>query len=423
MDVEKYAELIATAQPSIGAQLRDTYLCALYAPDSTLDDQSSLRFLIAHQQLPAVDFICNIKVPRSKHLALNRMTICHKSTKKLQEVRHFVKAQSLFAKYVADNDQIIQACFEKDVARTRLSKFIKVQKDLEDTKSVLQRHYPHLKHMFQLHIAKSYPGVQWFAFIRICLRWKIIDTDLLNIDIDRIFIATNFEEEDLEENDDKALCRYEFIEIIARMAKHKFFDSGAASSVSEATERLLAQFIIPNSEDLDQQEFRDSLLWTIEVNDMLKENMYSIDCLYRKYATLGAQVYKFLSKDDAVTLYQEAVVNSPGNFNEPTQEQIQRLVQAYSLSKMTIEDEMGDFAKYNQMSIVEFYEYLGRWAALTYEEDTSTPFLRKYEKLLRLVLPLAGKQFKPFKADDQIDSSSDYDDDIVEEAVQSAITS
>ncbi len=36
--------------------------------------------------------------------------------------------------------------------------------------------------------------------------------------IDRLFIATNVELEEIEENPDRALCRYEFFEILVRLA-------------------------------------------------------------------------------------------------------------------------------------------------------------------------------------------------------------
>jgi len=39
---------------------------------------------------------------------------------------------------------------------------------------------------------------------------------------DRIFIASNIEEEDLQDNPDRALCRYEFLEILVRMAIAKY---------------------------------------------------------------------------------------------------------------------------------------------------------------------------------------------------------
>ena len=65
-------------------------------------------------------------------------------------------------------------------------------------------------------------------FTNICHMWHIVNRrDLSIADIDRLFFAVNFEEVqgetgDLEDNPDKELCRYEFFEIIVRMAKLKF---------------------------------------------------------------------------------------------------------------------------------------------------------------------------------------------------------
>ena len=73
-----------------------------------------------------------------------------------------------------------------------------------------------------------------------------MDAKLTAQDVDRLFIATNFEEEDLEDNDNKALCRYEFYEIIVRLAKLKFVEKGFTKTVSEATEKLIVNYIIPN---------------------------------------------------------------------------------------------------------------------------------------------------------------------------------
>ena len=84
-------------------------------------------------------------------------------------------------------------------------------------------------------------------FVDACSKWKLLDQDLTTVDIDRIFIATNFEEEDLEENDDNSLCRFEFMEIIARMAKTKYFDKNKCKTVAESCERMITQLIIPNT--------------------------------------------------------------------------------------------------------------------------------------------------------------------------------
>lgn len=43
--------------------------------------------------------------------------------------------------------------------------------------------------------------------------------------IDTAFVVTNFEEVDLEDNPDRFLCRYEFYEILVRIARDKYVDS------------------------------------------------------------------------------------------------------------------------------------------------------------------------------------------------------
>jgi len=66
--------------------------------------------------------------------------------------------------------------------------------------------------------------------------------------IDRLFIATNVEIVELEENPD--LCRYVFYEIIVRMAGAKFKESGRCHTWDEATSRLISEKILPNMETM-----------------------------------------------------------------------------------------------------------------------------------------------------------------------------
>ena len=65
-------------------------------------------------------------------------------------------------------------------------------------------------------------------------------------DIDRIFIATNFEEEEQEGNDDRSLCRFEFFEIIVRMARQKYCDNLGVPSIKTAVEELLKEILSKN---------------------------------------------------------------------------------------------------------------------------------------------------------------------------------
>jgi hypothetical protein len=95
-----------------------------------------------------------------------------------------------------------------------------------------------------------YPVIGWLDYVNACDIWKIIDKNLTSQDVDRTFIAVNFEEVDLDNNDDKSLCRYEFLEITARLAKIKYFDKGICASIAESTEKLIVEYLIPNTCEL-----------------------------------------------------------------------------------------------------------------------------------------------------------------------------
>jgi hypothetical protein len=99
-----------------------------------------------------------------------------------------------------------------------------------------------------------------------CNQWGVQDKNLTSQDIDRSFIATNYEEVDLDNNDDNSLCRYEFLEITARIAKIKYTEKGICKTNAEAVRRVIEESIIPNTcERMPWQPFRDGRLWNLEV--------------------------------------------------------------------------------------------------------------------------------------------------------------
>ena len=57
--------------------------------------------------------------------------------------------------------------------------------------------------------------------------------------LDTYFKATNFEEEDQDNNDDFALNRFEFLEILVRIARGKYVETGVETQVSVALMKLL----------------------------------------------------------------------------------------------------------------------------------------------------------------------------------------
>jgi len=64
--------------------------------------------------------------------------------------------------------------------------------------------------------------------------------------IDRLFIATNYEVVANQDNPDRALQRFELIEVLLRIANAKYRETGIVSSYSEAFEKLLKTNVFPN---------------------------------------------------------------------------------------------------------------------------------------------------------------------------------
>jgi hypothetical protein len=62
--------------------------------------------------------------------------------------------------------------------------------------------------------------------------------------IDRVFIATNVELVEQEDNPDRDLCRFEFYEIICRLGAAKYKDSGVVSTWDAAAKMIIEQNVV-----------------------------------------------------------------------------------------------------------------------------------------------------------------------------------
>ena len=79
--------------------------------------------------------------------------------------------------------------------------------------------------------------------------------------IDRAFIATNFEIEDMDDNPDRSLQRFEFIEILYRIAEVKYKTTKQVSTFHEAFEKLIHEHVFKYCIPEPWQAFRDDMLW------------------------------------------------------------------------------------------------------------------------------------------------------------------
>jgi hypothetical protein len=72
----------------------------------------------------------------------------------------------------------------------------------------------------------SYPTITMIDFSNMCQLSGMMDKNLTIGTLDRLFIATNVELVDMDDNPDNELCRFEYLEILVRIAGAKFKDTG-----------------------------------------------------------------------------------------------------------------------------------------------------------------------------------------------------
>ena len=145
--------------------------------------------------------------------------------------------------------------------------------------------------------------------------------------------------------------------------------------MAEGTRKFIEDHVLPNSvEKMKSQAFRNERLWTLEVCDLLKANEEGCERIF-KYIKQCADSPDLTTLElNDMIFYLVEILGFTGPVN------LENIGLAYSLSKQTIVHEMQDFPNYNDMKKIEFYEFLGRFAELTYEEEI--PLVRKLERLM-----------------------------------------
>ena len=96
---------------------------------------------------------------------------------------------------------------------------------------------------------KDYPNIGLIDFGRFCHKTYFYDKQLNSQIVDTLFVAVNFEDNsngyDGDDNPDKLLCRYEFLEILIRIAAEKYIKTKKCTTYTEAFKAILNDFVYP----------------------------------------------------------------------------------------------------------------------------------------------------------------------------------
>ena len=225
---------------------------------------------------------------------------------------------------------------------------------------------------------------------------------MLSTTVDRAFIAANVAVEGQKISDDNpanALSRFEFLEILVRLAQAKFKETGLCSTFEESMTRLLDEFIFPLANPEPWQEFRDELLWTLDVNDVLEANLEGLKKVYTHYHEPRK---KFMTMGDAMGLMMRDT--NLGLIDKDA-------VYCFGMSKMSVILEQDNMWQYKRMQFVEFLELMGRIAHKKYPDHPDShenlSLAQKIEHVLDSVLKLVDVTRKDVHTNVVEESESD----------------
>ena len=158
-------------------------------------------------------------------------------------------------------------------------------KYLQDNYSAIKNCFTYLAGLSM----KSCLGMR--EFMNFVDQTKMKDASLTREIIDDLFVEVNKDpnaEETENENPTDELVRYEFVEMLIRMADFKYKRTGEVNQHAHAFGKLFSSIVEPwyRSETEVWGGFRSNELQTLAVDELLRKNRASFERLYKKYVDL-----------------------------------------------------------------------------------------------------------------------------------------
>ncbi|CAK9105363.1 Leucine-rich repeat-containing protein 74B [Durusdinium trenchii] len=292
-------------------------------------------------------------------------------TSNYRNLSKWVKEESMFADYPLETTEFVIRSFKADCTHAKFQRFVKSDEERHTMLLVLQENYQLLRVVYQLFCANSTGGavnaVSWNAFTEFCQLCNIPDKNCKLQDLDTIFVATNVNDGEEEQgkdsngkklNPDRDLCRYEFVEIIARIAIQKFLGPKIEATPGDAVRKLIDEHLIPFLDIENPQVFRDRYLWSVPTDLILKGFHEILFKLFRRSADANMNRKRKRMTVDGF----RRLLTTTGVFDaEACTERDARL--AYRLAVINTVDEMTG-EDHLTVGYTEFLELLGRTAFL-----------------------------------------------------------
>ena len=189
----------------------------------------------------------------------------------------------MFAQWKDNNKLLV----DYDYHRWKLHRFVKKEQDRTDIMAYLDENLDMFKEIYAnvQSASNEYPGISSLGFRDFCYKSRFIDKQFHASAADRLFIAANYDL-DYNEGDQNVasqLIRYEFLEILVRVAKHKFIETNKCSNYKVALGAMFSQ-IKKEYPLLGWNRWRNQVLWEVELNDMLARNQDNLKVIFEMFS-------------------------------------------------------------------------------------------------------------------------------------------
>ena len=230
--------------------------------------------------------VCNIKSPFFTKPRVPGLKLLP-PTDKLERIIWNIR-RSIFKDYSFDTARLLDDCLEFDWKYSRLSNFVRAAEDQASLKAVLRKYYALIKNAYK--ILSAYSGNDLFSV------GSNIMTDFLNQCklFDNLYGANDFgvnlnstlvqKEKGQLYNPGNSLVRYEFLEILVRIAMDRFIRNKICPDYETAVAKLLDVHILPVISMYSIEKWRNEEYLCEEVELVLRANIELLKALFKKYS-------------------------------------------------------------------------------------------------------------------------------------------
>jgi NLR family CARD domain-containing protein 3 len=264
---------------------------------------------------------------------------------------------SLFKDYRFLNDSLISDCLDFDWKQSRLDLLIKSTEDQEALKKLLLKHYKGIIETFRYLSGQC--GNEYFSI------GSNIFTDFLNQGklIDHLYEASDLgvnwnsaivPKTKQPYNPGNALVRYEFMEMLVRVASDRYFRNKTCKSIPEAFESLMNDGMSSMLSLHNSNDWRLKSYICEEIDVTLKAYKLILDTVFRMYSgkkALPGQKHFMCIEEFRQLCYDSKIVN----LSLPSRE----IDMCYCQAMMVQIDEMYE-KKHIEMNFTEFLEAFSR---------------------------------------------------------------